>query len=178
MIVVIGLVILFVAVMVAITGMLTNAGGTHDSFAVLGYHVTGSTGTSFLFGIMIGAVVLLSLSLLLTGARRNAGRGPDARRELKRSQREAAFLNRDHHTLAERQEVGSPAGSFARPDGGHDRPEPRTAAGLLVAPSSAGRHRRTVTVPDRSGAPRSLPGRPRSQSAITEQMKELRDEYR
>jgi hypothetical protein len=84
MIVVIGLVILFVAVMVAVTGRLTDAGGTHDSFAVLGYHVTGSTGTSFLFGIVVGAGVLLSLSLLLTGARRNAGHerpesGPAAR---------------------------------------------------------------------------------------------------
>jgi hypothetical protein len=163
MIVVIGLVILFVAVMVAIAGRLTNAGGTHDSFAVLGYHVNGSTNTSFLFGIVIGAVILLSLSLLLAGARRNAGHGRDARRQLARSGRESAFLNRDHNTLPDRQEVGS----LAHPDRGHNRPEPSPAARSLVAPSSTGRHRRTAMVPGRPSESSPLPGRPRSRSVIT-----------
>jgi hypothetical protein len=36
--------------------------------AVLGYHVTGSTGTLFLYGIVVGAIGLLGLSLLLAGA--------------------------------------------------------------------------------------------------------------
>ena len=60
-----------------------------ENFSVLGYHVTGSTGTLFLFGIVIGALAMLGMSVLLAGARRTAGRGRDARRELKRSQREA-----------------------------------------------------------------------------------------
>ena len=39
-------------------------------FAVFGYHVTGSTGTLFLYGIVVGALALLGLSLLLAGIRR------------------------------------------------------------------------------------------------------------
>ncbi|HXO23785.1 MAG TPA: GlsB/YeaQ/YmgE family stress response membrane protein, partial [Streptosporangiaceae bacterium] len=39
---------------------------THH-FAVFGYHVTGSTGTLFLYGIVVGALGLLGLSLLLAG---------------------------------------------------------------------------------------------------------------
>jgi hypothetical protein len=47
MIVIVGLVVLLVAVIVGLTGVLTNAGPTHlltENFSVLGYHVTGSTG--------------------------------------------------------------------------------------------------------------------------------------
>jgi hypothetical protein len=98
MIVIVGLVILLFAVVVGFTGVLNNAGATHplsENFSVLGYHVTGSTGTLFLFGIAIGALAMLGMSVLLAGARRTAARGRDARRELQRSQREAEFLNRD-----------------------------------------------------------------------------------
>ena len=98
MIVIVGLVVLLVAVIVGFTGVLTNAGAAHpltENFSVFGYHVTGSTGTLFLFGIVIGAVAMLGLSVLLAGARRTAGRGRDARRELQRSQREAEFVNRE-----------------------------------------------------------------------------------
>jgi hypothetical protein len=48
MIVIVGLVVLLVAVMIGITGVLANAGAAHpltENFEVLGYHVTGSTGT-------------------------------------------------------------------------------------------------------------------------------------
>ena len=85
MIVIVGLVVLLVAVIVGFTGVLTNAGPAHpltENFSLFGYHVTGSTGTLFLFGIMVGAVAMLGLSLLLAGARRTAGRGRDARHEL------------------------------------------------------------------------------------------------
>jgi hypothetical protein len=47
---------------------------------VTGYRLSGSTGTVFLFGIMVGAVAPLELSLLLAGARRTASRAADARR--------------------------------------------------------------------------------------------------
>ena len=106
MIVIIGLAVLFVAVIVGIVGVLSNAGAAHpltENFAVFGYHVTGSTGTLFLFGIVVGAVAMLGMSALLAGARRTAGRGQDARRELARSRRETAFVNRDRATLLEQQ---------------------------------------------------------------------------
>jgi hypothetical protein len=114
MIVIVGLAVLLVAVIVGFTGVLTNAGPTHvltESFSVLGYHVTGSTGTLFLFGIMIGAVAMLGLSVLLAGARRTAGRGRDARHELENSQRETDLLNRDRDQRLERQSVGAATGS-------------------------------------------------------------------
>ena len=59
MIVIVGLVVLLVALIVGLMGVLTNAGPAHpltENFAVFGYHVTGSTGTLFLFGIAVGAV--------------------------------------------------------------------------------------------------------------------------
>jgi hypothetical protein len=110
MIVIVGLVVLLAAVIVGFLGVLNNAGAAHplsENFSVLGYHVTGSTGTLFLFGIVIGAVAMLGLSVLLAGAQRTAGRGRDARRELQRSQREAEFVNRDRDPGFEHQPVGA-----------------------------------------------------------------------
>jgi hypothetical protein len=117
MIVIVGLVVLLAAVVVGFTGVLTNAGPAHpltENFSVFGYHVTGSTGTLFLFGIVIGAVGMLGLCVLLAGARRTAGRGRDARHELKRSQRETAFLNRDRDKLLEQQQ-GADTGPTVNP---------------------------------------------------------------
>ena len=114
MIVIVGLVVLLVAVIVGFMGVLTNAGPTHpltENFSVFGYHVTGSTGTLFLFGIVVGAVAMLGLCVLLAGARRTAGRGRDARHELKRSQRETAFLNQERDQRLEHQQVGAASGS-------------------------------------------------------------------
>jgi hypothetical protein len=124
MIVIVGLVVLLVAVIVGFTGVLTNAGAAHpltENFAVFGYHVTGSTGTLFLFGIVIGAVAMLGLAVLLAGARRTAGRGRDARRELQRSQRETAFLNRDRDKLLEHQQAGAASGSTVESQGAATR---------------------------------------------------------
>ncbi|MGA8328666.1 MAG: hypothetical protein WB777_05170 [Mycobacterium sp.] len=97
MMVIVGLIVLFVAVIVGTVGVLGNAGAAHplaENFSVLGYHVTGSTGTLFLSGIVVGAVGLLGLSVLLAGARRSAVRGRDARRDLARSQRETELMTR------------------------------------------------------------------------------------
>jgi hypothetical protein len=108
MLVILGLLVLFVAVVAAVVGVLANSGPTHPltgDFSVFGYHVTGSTGTLFFFGIAIGAVAMLGLSVLLAGARRTAGRGQSARRELARAQRETAFLNRDRDALLETQDA-------------------------------------------------------------------------
>src|ERR1700733_273963 len=73
MIIILGLVILLAAVIVGLAGIFTNSGSAHGlahGFAVFGYHVTGSTGTLFLYGIVLGAIGVLGLGLLLAGARR------------------------------------------------------------------------------------------------------------
>ncbi|GAB2514967.1 hypothetical protein [Nocardia heshunensis] len=91
MIVIIGLVILIAAVLVGLAGVLANGGSTHaltDNFAVFGYHVTGSTGLLFLYGIVVGGIGLTGLFILLAGARGAARRGAAARRELDASRRE------------------------------------------------------------------------------------------
>lgn len=97
MIVIIGLVVLLAAVIVGVTGVFANGGSTHaltDNFAVFGYHVTGSTGVLFLYGIVVGAIGLAGLSLLLAGARHTARRGASARRELKATRRTPVFGSR------------------------------------------------------------------------------------
>jgi len=103
MAVVAGLILLIAAVVVGVAGVLTNAGSGHQlthGFAVFGYHVTGSTGVLFLYGIVVGAVGMFGLSLLLAGARRTARRGRTARRDLKQSRREAAAVSQDQRDLA------------------------------------------------------------------------------
>jgi uncharacterized membrane protein YciS (DUF1049 family) len=99
MIVIIGLVILIAAVVVGVAGVLTNDGGVPlpDQFSVFGYHVTGSTGVLFLYGIVVGAVGVCGFSVLMAGARRTARRGRTARRELKQSRRETVAANQDHN---------------------------------------------------------------------------------
>jgi hypothetical protein len=54
---------LLAAAFVTIVGVPSNAGAAHPltDFSVFGYHLTGSTGTLFLFGIAVGAVVALGL---------------------------------------------------------------------------------------------------------------------
>jgi hypothetical protein len=64
----------------AIVGVLSNAGAGHPptDFSVFGYHLTGSTGTLFLFGIAVGAVASFGLCLLSAGARHTASRSKPA----------------------------------------------------------------------------------------------------
>ena len=101
MIVVLGLVILVAAVIAGVARVLANGGHAHavTHFAVFGYHVTGSTGTLFLYGIVIGVLGMLGLSLLLAGARRTSRRGRDARRGLAQSRRETAAVSADRDDL-------------------------------------------------------------------------------
>jgi hypothetical protein len=108
MIIIIGLVFLIAAVVVGVAGILSNGGSGHaltHPFAVFGYHVTGSTGTLFLYGIVVGAVALAGLSLLLAGARRTSRRGREARRGLKRSRRETAAVSQDRDNLIDQRET-------------------------------------------------------------------------
>jgi hypothetical protein len=101
MIVILGLVILVAAVIAGVAGVLANGGHAHavTHFAVFGYHVTGSTGTLFLYGIVVGALALVGLSVLLAGARRTSRRGRDARRGLAQSRRETAAVSADRDDL-------------------------------------------------------------------------------
>ncbi|HEX5298866.1 MAG TPA: hypothetical protein VFW50_17930 [Streptosporangiaceae bacterium] len=108
MIIIIGLVILIAAVVTGVAGVLSNSGSEHaltHPFAVLGYHVTGSTGTLFLYGIVVGALALLGLSLLLAGARRTSRRGREARRGLTQSRRETAAAAQDRDDLLDQRET-------------------------------------------------------------------------
>jgi hypothetical protein len=101
MIVILGLVVLVAALIAGVAGVLANGGHAHavTHFAVFGYHVTGSTGTLFLYGIVVGALALAGLSLLLAGARRTSRRGRDARRGLAQSRRETAAVSADRDDL-------------------------------------------------------------------------------
>src|SRR5271166_6183786 len=118
MIIVLGLVILVAAVIAGVAGVLANGGHGHavTHFAVFGYHVTGSTGTLFLYGIVVGALALAGLSVLLAGARRTSRRGRDARRGLAQSRRETAAASADrddliaHHNTARAYTASTPGG--------------------------------------------------------------------
>ena len=157
MIVIVGLVILIAAVIVAVAGVLANSGSGHalpHDFAVLGYHVTGSTGTLFLYGIVVGAVALLGLSLLLAGARRTSRRGRDARRGLRQSRRETAAVSQDRdHLIGQRDTArastastpgsgttGSDASSQPRPADGQPGPGvPADAPAPAASPANGSR---------------------------------------
>jgi hypothetical protein len=102
MIVILGLIILLAAVIIGVVGVLSNGGHAHalpHGFAVLGYHVTGSTGTLFLAGMVVGAAAMAGLCLLLAGARRTSRRGSAARRGLRQSRQETATVSQDRDDL-------------------------------------------------------------------------------
>ena len=102
--VIVGFLILLVAVGVGVSGVLANSGSEHligQDFAVLGLQLSGlTTGQLFFYGIIIGVVGMLGLSLLL-GAfnRRLASRR--SRRALKGSQKEAEALRTDRDRLTQ-----------------------------------------------------------------------------
>jgi uncharacterized membrane protein len=108
MIIILGLVILIAAVVVAVAGVFGNHGIDHalvHPFTVLGYHVTGSEGRLFFYGIVVGAVGMAALALLLAAARRTSRRGSDARRSLRRSRQETAAVSRDRDDLLDQRET-------------------------------------------------------------------------
>ena len=115
-----GLIILVVALLVGLVGVLTNSGSAHaltQDFTVFGYHVTGSTGTLFLSGIVVGAAAMLGLSLLLAGARRTYRRAESARRRLRQSRNETAAVRQERDVLLEQHRAD-----------GLDRPDPPARA--------------------------------------------------
>lgn len=104
MFIIVGLVVLVAAVVVGVSGVVESRGSAHlltHGFAVLGYHVTGSTGTLFLYGTVVGAVGLLGLTVVLAGARRTSRRGRLARRGLAQSRGEVAAIREDRNVLIE-----------------------------------------------------------------------------
>ncbi len=107
MIIILGLIILVAALIVGVAGVLGNGGSAHAvaHFSVLGYHLTGSAGTLFLSGIVVGAAGLLGLSLLLAGARRTSRRGSAARRGLRQSRRETAAASQERDDLIEQRDA-------------------------------------------------------------------------
>jgi hypothetical protein len=75
--IILGLVILVAAVVIAVAGVLSNSGSAHEftgGFSVFGVDVTGSTGTLFLYGIVVGAAALLGLSRPLPARRAHEDR--------------------------------------------------------------------------------------------------------
>ncbi|MDH6136642.1 hypothetical protein P3T37_006073 [Kitasatospora sp. MAA4] len=103
MIIILGLILLVVAAVVAVAGIFSNTGSAHaltNAFTVFGHHMTGSTGTLFLYGIIVGAAGMLGLGLLLTGARR----GAVARHGLRHSRRETAAVREHRDELVEQRD--------------------------------------------------------------------------
>jgi hypothetical protein len=152
MIIILGLIILVAAVIAGVAGVLGNSGTGHaltHGFSVFGYHVTGSTGTLFLYGIVAGAAGVLGLSLLVAGARRTSRRGRAARRGLKQSRRETAAATQARDDLIDQRETaraytasslgtGTPGGHQSDTSGSRwnrlrlpgRRPAPQQAAGM------------------------------------------------
>lgn len=102
MILILGLLILVAAVVVAVAGVLGNLGHAHamvHGFSALGYHMTGSTGALFLYGIVVGAVGMLGLSLLLAAARRTSRRAHAVRSDARQSRQVSAAAVEDRGSL-------------------------------------------------------------------------------
>jgi hypothetical protein len=149
MIIIIGLVILIAAVVAGVAGVLSNSGSGHPlthHFAVFGYHVTGSTGTLFLYGIVVGALGLLGLSLLLAGARRTSRRGREARHGLTRSRRETAAVSQDRDDLLDQRET---ARAYAASTLGNDATDSDRDPGVAA---DGGRHSKWHLFQPRSAA--------------------------
>ncbi len=111
MFVVLGVIILVAAVIVGVAGVFNNVGSGHaltHGFSVFGYHVTGSTGALFLYGIVVGAAAMLGLGLLLAGARRTSRRGRAARRELKQPRGQTA-VSQDRDLIGQRESAQAEA---------------------------------------------------------------------
>lgn len=121
MILILGLIILIAAIIVGLAGIFGNAGAGHGlgaggDFSIFGYHVTGSTGNLFLWGVIVGAIALFGLTLVMLGARRSARRSAQTKRELGSSRREAAVVDRERDDLIKqrdtaRAETRDPAGT-------------------------------------------------------------------
>lgn len=102
MILIIGLSIFGIAALLAVLGVGTNGGSAHvinGDFALFGQHITGlSTGQLFLFGIVVGLLGALGLSILRGFFVRGLA-SRDLQKELKRAHAETATLKADFDRL-------------------------------------------------------------------------------
>ena len=166
MIVLLGLVILVAAGIAGAAGVLANGGHAHavTHFGVFGYHVTGSTGTLFLYGIVTGALAIAGLCLLLAGARRTSRRGRDARRGLRQSRRETAAVSKDRDDLIGQRDTAraDTASALASPAPG-SRSGPSADQGHQVSPDKRRRIRPRLS--GRWDAAASQAGTPQAPSA-------------
>lgn len=130
MIIIIGLIILVAASAVGVAGVLGNGGSAHalTHFSILGYHLTGSAGTLFLNGIVVGAAGLLGLILLLAGARRRFRRGSAALRRLRQSRLETAAASRERDDLIEQRDSAR-ADTASTPGNGTAPRDPQLSPG-------------------------------------------------
>jgi hypothetical protein len=135
MIIILALVVLIAAVVVGVAAVFGNRGIGHalvHPFSVFGYHVTGSEGRLFLYGMVVGAVGVAALGLLLAAARRTSRRGSDARRGLRQSRRETADVSRDRDDLLDQRETARAYTASAADHGaprGDSRPGPDDGRG-------------------------------------------------
>lgn len=100
MIVIIGLVILAISVLLATLGFVVNSNHPFTGdFAILGQHITGlTTGRLFLFGIIVGLVVALGLSIL-RGVFSRGIASRELQRELKKANAERDSLRADYERI-------------------------------------------------------------------------------
>lgn len=120
MIIILGLMILIAAVITGAAGVLSNTGSGHalsHPFTVFGYHVAGSAGRLFGYGLAVGALAMLGLSLLLAGAWRASRRGQHARQRLRQSRPENAAVTRDRGNLPGQRDAARPDTAITQPDG-------------------------------------------------------------
>jgi hypothetical protein len=164
MIIILGLIVLVAVLVVGVAGVLGNGGSAHavSHFAVLGYHLTGSAGTLFLAGIVVGAAGLLGLGLVLAGARRASRRGRASRRVLQQSRRETAAVSQERDDLIDQRDTAR-AQADSRPGIGTDIPDalPTQASGRRSGLRNLGRR---LTSPQ-AGAHPDLPAADESASS-------------
>lgn len=102
MILIIGLLTLAIAVLFAVLGVGTNGGSAHlvnGDFALFGQHITNlSTGQLFLFGIVVGVVASLGVSIL-RGLFVRGLASRDLQKELKKSRSEMATMRSEFERL-------------------------------------------------------------------------------
>lgn len=117
MILLIGLIIFGIAALFGVLGVATNGGSTHPvngDFSLFGQHMTGlSTGNLFLFGIIVGLVAALGLSVLRGFFVRGLA-SRDLQKELKRSHAETLTLRADFERL-QKELAAEKAQNLARP---------------------------------------------------------------
>ena len=97
---IIGLVILAISVLLASLGVgINNSHSLTGDFAIFGQHMTGlTTGRLFLYGIVVGLLVALGLSVL-RGVFTRGLASRDLQRELKKSRDETLTLRADYERL-------------------------------------------------------------------------------